>query len=60
MFSTIRYSGASLTASSIVTFVLLAVSLLPMILLVNSTPDQIPADVVAQEKNAALAKAEGV
>jgi hypothetical protein len=60
MFSTIRSSRASLTASSIVTFVLLAVSLLPMILLVNSTPDQIPADVVAQEQNAALAKAEDV
>jgi hypothetical protein len=60
MFPTIRSSEVSLTASSIVTFVLLAVSLLPMILLVNSTPDQIPADVVAQEQNAALAKAEGV
>jgi hypothetical protein len=31
-----------------------------MIMLVNTTPDRIPADVVAEEQDAALAKIEGV
>jgi hypothetical protein len=30
-----------------------------MIMLVNTTPDRIPADVVAEEENAARAKLEG-
>jgi hypothetical protein len=41
---------------SCVTFVLLGASLVPMIMLVNSTPDRIPADVVAEKQNAALEK----
>ncbi|KAL4886623.1 major facilitator superfamily domain-containing protein [Aspergillus karnatakaensis] len=44
----------------IVTFALLGVSLLPMIMLVNTTPDQIPADVIAEEESKARAKLEGV
>ncbi|KAL4953256.1 major facilitator superfamily domain-containing protein [Aspergillus filifer] len=44
----------------IVTFVLLAVALGPMAMLVNTTPDQIPADVIAEEQDAARQKAEGV
>ncbi|KAL4929744.1 major facilitator superfamily domain-containing protein [Aspergillus undulatus] len=44
----------------IVTFALLGVALLPMIMLVNTTPDQIPADLVAEEQEAARQKAEGV
>ncbi|KAL3441825.1 major facilitator superfamily domain-containing protein [Aspergillus insuetus] len=39
-----------------VTFALLGVSLLPMIMLVNTTPDQIPADLVAEEQRAAEEK----
>ncbi|RAH47484.1 MFS general substrate transporter [Aspergillus brunneoviolaceus CBS 621.78] len=39
-----------------VTFGLLGAALLPMIMLVNTTPDQIPADVIAEEQNAANAK----
>lgn len=35
------------------TFALLGVSLLPMIMLVNTTPDRIPADLVAEEEAAA-------
>ncbi|KAL4918388.1 major facilitator superfamily domain-containing protein [Aspergillus aurantiobrunneus] len=42
----------------IVTFALLGASLLPMIMLVNTTPDQIPADLVAEET--ARNKVEGV
>lgn len=38
---------------SCVTFGLMAAALGPMIVLVNSTPDQIPADVIAQELEAA-------
>jgi hypothetical protein len=34
-----------------VTFALMALSLLPMLLLVNSTPDRIPADVTAEEQD---------
>ncbi|KAL5339843.1 major facilitator superfamily domain-containing protein [Aspergillus crustosus] len=40
----------------IVTFALLGASLIPMIMLVNSTPDRIPADVVAEEQCAERAK----
>ncbi|KAI9374736.1 major facilitator superfamily domain-containing protein [Aspergillus egyptiacus] len=40
----------------IVTFALLGVALLPMIMLVNTTPDRIPADVVAEEQDAAARK----
>ncbi|KAL2867717.1 major facilitator superfamily domain-containing protein [Aspergillus lucknowensis] len=43
-----------------VTFALLGVSLLPMVMLVNTTPDRIPADVVAEEQDAARRKMEGV
>ncbi|KAJ5097039.1 major facilitator superfamily domain-containing protein [Penicillium angulare] len=39
-----------------VSFGLLAAALLPMIILVNSTPDRIPADVVAEEQDAAREK----
>ncbi|CEL09595.1 Putative Membrane protein [Aspergillus calidoustus] len=39
-----------------VTFALLGVSLLPMIMLVNTTPDRIPADLVAEEQRAAEEK----
>ncbi|KAK3179125.1 hypothetical protein K4F52_009371 [Lecanicillium sp. MT-2017a] len=41
-----------------VTFALLGASLLPMIILVNSTPDRIPADVIAEEQKAAEEKTE--
>jgi hypothetical protein len=34
-----------------VTFALMALSLLPMLMLVNSTPDRIPADVAAEEQD---------
>lgn len=40
------------------TFALLAAALYPMIMLVNTTPDRIPADVVAEEQNAAREKME--
>lgn len=36
-----------------VTFALMALSLLPMLMLVNSTPDRIPADVAAGEQDCA-------
>jgi hypothetical protein len=36
-----------------VTFGLMALSLGPMLVLVNSTPDRIPADVVAEEQDRA-------
>ncbi|EAU30472.1 conserved hypothetical protein [Aspergillus terreus NIH2624] len=39
-----------------VTFGLLGASLLPMILLVNSTPDRIPADVIAEQQDASRLK----
>ncbi|CAI7626865.1 unnamed protein product [Penicillium pancosmium] len=42
-----------------VTFGLLGAAIIPMIMLVNSTPDQIPADVVAEQQNAAREKLEG-
>ncbi|KAL2833884.1 major facilitator superfamily domain-containing protein [Aspergillus cavernicola] len=42
-----------------VTFGLLGASLIPMIMLVNTTPDRIPADLVAEEQNAAREKIEG-
>ena len=38
------------------TFGLLGASLIPMIMLVNTTPDRIPADVVAEEQAAAREK----
>lgn len=34
-------------------FALLGAAILPMILLVNTTPDRIPADVIAEERNTA-------
>lgn len=43
---------------SCVTFGLMALALGPMIVLVNSTPDEIPADVTAQEIEAARGHAE--
>jgi hypothetical protein len=36
-----------------VTFGLMALSLLPILMLVNSTPDRIPADVAAEEQDRA-------
>lgn len=42
------------------TFALLGAALLPMIMLVNTTPDRIPADVVAEEQNAAHEKIQAV
>ncbi|KAJ5747462.1 uncharacterized protein N7511_009158 [Penicillium nucicola] len=39
-----------------VTFALLGFALVPMIMLVNTTPDRIPADVVAEQQDAALEK----
>ncbi|KAL2135309.1 hypothetical protein VTI74DRAFT_9077 [Chaetomium olivicolor] len=45
----------------IVSFALMAVALGPMLILVNNTPDRIPADVVAEEQDKALkAKLEGM
>ncbi|KAJ5301137.1 two-component sensor protein histidine protein kinase (dhkk dhkj) [Penicillium atrosanguineum] len=41
-----------------VTFGLLGAAVYPMIMLVNTTPDRIPADVVAEEQDAALEKIE--
>lgn len=38
------------------TFALLGAAILPMIMLVNSTPERIPADVIAEEQNAANQK----
>ncbi|CAG7915984.1 unnamed protein product [Penicillium olsonii] len=43
-----------------VTFALLGAALCPMIMLVNTTPDRIPADIVAEEQDAARQKIEGV
>ncbi|KAL3480916.1 major facilitator superfamily domain-containing protein [Aspergillus californicus] len=43
-----------------VTFALLGAALIPMIMLVNSTPDRIPADVVAEQRDATQDKVEGV
>lgn len=42
--------------SSCVTFALLGAAILPMVMLVNSTPERIPADVIAEEQNAASRK----
>lgn len=42
--------------ASCVTFGLLAAALGPMIVLVNSTPDRIPADVIAEERDREQAK----
>jgi hypothetical protein len=39
-----------------VTFALMALSLLPMLLLVNTTPDRIPADVTAEEQDRTTSK----
>lgn len=41
-----------------VTFGLLGAAIVPMIMLVNTTPDRIPADVVAEQQNAAHEKLE--
>ncbi|KAE8365746.1 major facilitator superfamily domain-containing protein [Aspergillus caelatus] len=41
-----------------VTFALLGASLLPMIMLVNTTPDRIPADVIAEQQDVARDKLE--
>ncbi|CAG8190642.1 unnamed protein product [Penicillium salamii] len=43
-----------------VTFALLGAALYPMIMLVNTTPDRIPADIVAEEQNAAREKMDAV
>ncbi|KAE8383157.1 major facilitator superfamily domain-containing protein [Aspergillus bertholletiae] len=43
-----------------VTFALLGASLFPMIMLVNTTPDRIPADMIAEQQNAASEKLENV
>ena len=42
------------------TFALLGAAIIPMIMLVNTTPDRIPADVIAEEQEAAREKVEGV
>ncbi|EKV10400.1 hypothetical protein PDIG_56890 [Penicillium digitatum PHI26] len=42
--------------SSCVTFALLGAALIPMIMLVNTTPDHIPADLVTEERNTACEK----
>lgn len=39
---------------SCITFALMAAALGPMIALTNRTPDQIPADVIAEEQNKAI------
>lgn len=38
------------SCDSCVTFGLLGAALVPMIMLVNSTPEEIPADVIAEER----------
>lgn len=38
--------------SSCVTFALMAAALVPMLMLVNATPDRIPADVILEEEEA--------
>jgi hypothetical protein len=43
-----------------VTFGLMALALFPMLTLVNSTPDRIPADVIAEEQNRAETKVSDV
>lgn len=49
--------GEMLTrAGSCVTFGLMGAALVPMILLTNAVPDRIPADVVAEEQEAAEKK----
>lgn len=40
-------------------FALLGAALLPMIMLVNTTPDRIPADVIAEQQNASGKEADG-
>lgn len=40
-------------------FALLGAALLPMIMLVNTTPDRIPADVIAEQQNASRKEAGG-
>ena len=52
----------SLTSmTSIVSFALMAAAVGPMLILVNSTPDRIPADIIAEEQNSAMkAKLEGM
>lgn len=40
------------------TFALLGAALLPMIMLVNTTPERIPADVIAEQQDAAPRKAD--
>jgi len=42
-----------------VNFGLMAAALLPMLKLVNTTPDRIPADVIAEEQDRALGKMGG-
>lgn len=41
-------------STSCITFALMAAALGPMIFLTNQTPDQIPADVIAQQKQEAI------
>lgn len=43
-----------------VTFGLLGAALLPMLMLVNQTPDRIPADVVVEEQEKVAEKIEGI
>ena len=42
------------------TFALLGASLLPMIMLVNTTPDRIPADIIAEQQDAAHDKSDDI
>lgn len=45
--------------SSCVTFALLGAAIIPMAMLVNTTPDRIPTDVIAEQQDAARKKMEG-
>lgn len=44
---------------SCVTFALLGAAILPMIMLVNTTPDEIPADEIAEQQSRALGEKTG-
>lgn len=47
-------TGSDSIHSSCVTFALMAVALGPMIVLTNDVPDRIPADVLAEQQQAAI------
>jgi hypothetical protein len=47
-------TGSDNSRSSCVTFALMAAALGPMIVLTNDVPDRIPADVLAEEQQAAI------